>query len=347
MATQYIKNFKGNIFQKVVNFFESGMCSASPIWRGTVYVGIQPIYVECHVQWMAEKIEKIFVNTLPNQCVDGAKKLYILKNGLPDFLPVPVLKNPDIYFCGDDVCAVPDMIVHTNCVFFKHNDICYISLNNNDLNNFFHFGENHLFMRLFYYVLQPTTTTVVHGAVVGYNGNGVLISGASGAGKSTLSAYCLSKGLQFIGDDRVALHVDNGDVIADPIYTTISVNTHIPNIIHTDVVRPQYSNKDIIFLDKSHISNNVKIVAVVEPYKTDADWPTLEPVSKPAVITRMCKDYSHLSILARSTNLMADYKRIFDLLCGCDFYNMKLSKSIDENAQCIADLVKDKDCQNV
>ncbi|QOY87560.1 hypothetical protein [Paludibaculum fermentans] len=49
---------------------------------------------------------------------------------------------------------------------------------------------------------------LVHGAVVGDGGRGVLMPGQGGAGKSSTSLACLAHGLQFIGDDYVALAFD-------------------------------------------------------------------------------------------------------------------------------------------
>lgn len=46
---------------------------------------------------------------------------------------------------------------------------------------------------------------MVHAAAVGVNGRGVLIIGRSGAGKSTTGLQCLLHGLDYLGDDYVAL----------------------------------------------------------------------------------------------------------------------------------------------
>ena len=347
MPTNYIKNFNKDGFQKILDVFEVVAHEKKPLWAGTVYIGEQPIYIECHVKWMADKINSFFANALPGEYVQNAIKLYVFKSTFPDFIPVPNQFEPDVYFTNDNVLRVPDMIVHKHCILLNTNNTFYMNVDHDDLNNFYHLGENHLLMRLFYYMLQNTKMTVVHGAVVGYEDHGVLITGLSGAGKSTLSAFCLSKGLQFIGDDRVALHKENTCLVANPVYSTISVSTDIPNIKAVDIIHPKHSSKDIIILDKSQLSQNIKIKAVIEPIKTNCEHPIIIPTQKNPIITRICKDYSHLSILSRSTQLIADYKRIFDLLCNIDFYKMQLSDSIDDNVTKIINFIKQQRIENV
>ena len=341
MTTNYFKNFGSENFQKLVGFCKRNLLKDKPLWYGTVYIGTQPLYIECHVKWISDKIDKFFVKTLPNQHVRGAKQLYLLNAGVPDFMRMPSL-DPDVYFLNDDLLNVPNVIVHPNCIFLKNEDDFYMSVDQNDDNNFDLLGENHLLMRLFYYILQNTQTTVVHGSVVAYNGFGVLITGASGVGKSTLAAHCLTNGLQFVGDDRIALHIENSKIIANPVYTSISIKTKIPNIKYTDILRMPNKDKNVFILEKSQISDNIRICDVIEPFHANIDKPSIEPVSKNNIITSICNDYSRHSVLARSTNLIQDYKHIFNLLCNCGFYRINLSKSIVENAHFIIDLIKNK-----
>ena len=49
----------------------------------------------------------------------------------------------------------------------------------------------------------------LHGACVGSNGRGLLLSGESGAGKSTASLHCLLRGMDFLTEDSVFVAPDS------------------------------------------------------------------------------------------------------------------------------------------
>jgi hypothetical protein len=56
-------------------------------------------------------------------------------------------------------------------------------------------------------LLAPRGRHLIHAGAVGVGGEGVLLAGPSGAGKSTLSLACLAEGMQWAGDDYVALEL--------------------------------------------------------------------------------------------------------------------------------------------
>lgn len=54
----------------------------------------------------------------------------------------------------------------------------------------------------------------VHASCVAFGGRGVLILGPSGAGKSALALQLMGLGADLVADDRVALSVQNGGLVA-------------------------------------------------------------------------------------------------------------------------------------
>lgn len=68
--------------------------------------------------------------------------------------------------------------------------------------------------------------TLIHGAGVGVNGQGVILSGLSGSGKSSLAAACLMSGMQYVSDDTMFL--DKKSNKAHPICSTIHL---VPKIL--------------------------------------------------------------------------------------------------------------------
>lgn len=54
----------------------------------------------------------------------------------------------------------------------------------------------------------------VHASCVAFGGRGVLILGPSGAGKSALALQLMALGADLVADDRVALRVQDGGLVA-------------------------------------------------------------------------------------------------------------------------------------
>jgi HPr kinase/phosphorylase len=60
------------------------------------------------------------------------------------------------------------------------------------------------------------TEEILHGSCVAVGGNGLLILGPSGSGKSALALRLLSLGAGLVADDRTALGIEAGNLIARP-----------------------------------------------------------------------------------------------------------------------------------
>lgn len=340
MYTNYVKNFDYATFKSIRNKMES---VGKPVyWRGTIYIGKQPLYMECGVEWLAKKIDIYFVKAVENEHIENSKELYIMEAGISDFIYQPDWFTTNVYFLGDNLNKKPDLIVHNNCIFLKDGNTSFISITNEDEINFYHLGENHLLMRLLNYIFDDESNIILHGAVVGYDDYGILITGLSGAGKSTLSTYCLKNGMKFIGDDRIAVSKQGNQILANPIYTTISLTEGIKGLNTTTKYATKTGIKDIFVLDKSEFAKDIPICAIIEPEKAELDTPQILECAKSPIITRICMDYSYFSLLTRSTNPLVEYRMISDLLCDAKSFKIKLSKSIDKNAKALFDLTKNK-----
>ncbi|WP_170561189.1 HPr kinase/phosphorylase [Ruegeria atlantica] len=65
------------------------------------------------------------------------------------------------------------------------------------------------------YDLEKQENAIIHASCVAVVGRGLLIVGASGAGKSALGLQMIALGAELVGDDRVALRSNGGEVTAD------------------------------------------------------------------------------------------------------------------------------------
>lgn len=59
----------------------------------------------------------------------------------------------------------------------------------------------------FHFALASSDRQLVHGAVVGTGGRGVLLAGPGGSGKSTTTLACLQAGMEVVGDDYTVVEV--------------------------------------------------------------------------------------------------------------------------------------------
>ncbi|EEX09859.1 Hpr serine kinase/phosphatase domain protein [Ruegeria lacuscaerulensis ITI-1157] len=64
---------------------------------------------------------------------------------------------------------------------------------------------------------QDDGAAIVHGTCLAVAGQGALIVGRSGAGKSGLALQMMAYGARLVGDDRVALRLEAGRVMADAV----------------------------------------------------------------------------------------------------------------------------------
>jgi hypothetical protein len=74
-----------------------------------------------------------------------------------------------------------------------------------------------------HFALATPQRQLVHGAVVGVDGRGVLLAGPGGSGKSTTTLACLEAGMQIVGDDYAAIELGHERVRAWNLYGSIKV----------------------------------------------------------------------------------------------------------------------------
>lgn len=74
-----------------------------------------------------------------------------------------------------------------------------------------------------HFALAGPHRQLVHGAVVGIGGRGVLLAGPGGSGKSTTTLACLQAGMQVVGDDYTAVEFQAGPTRAWNLFQSIKV----------------------------------------------------------------------------------------------------------------------------
>lgn len=108
---------------------------------------------------------------------------------------------------------------------------------------------------ILHWCMELNGRQLVHAAAVGQDGNGVLLPGRGGSGKSSTSLACLLAGLDFLGDDYLALALDPEPRIYC-LYSTAKLHpanaTHYPELLRRcrTAYQPGF-DKVVLFLEEA------------------------------------------------------------------------------------------------
>ncbi len=346
MKTCFITNFPSDDFARINMRMRDMFTRISPHWCGTIGVGDDVIGVDCRISNIAEKMSAFFVHNIPGGDFNGANIKISLFTGNPyDIIDIPAKCECVQIFKGANITTMPDIIITpTYACIVRDNEMLFMAApeHDNPLVTLV-MGENHLLMRQIRHMLDGGNTFFMHGAVVGYDDYGIMLSGLSGAGKSTLAAWCAHMGMDFVGDDRIAINVRDSVPMANPVYTTVSMSENIPNfparVVATNIDRA----KDIFVFNPEFVfRHNIPIRAIIEPVRGNFDVPRIVPVNKTGVLAKIVTDYSNMGCLINSPNPINDWRDISNLFAGVEVYHLQIGPNIADNANTICNFIKQK-----
>ena len=184
---------------------------------------------------------------------------------------------------------------------------------------------------------QTLGLVVVHAAVVGKGGRGIMIGGPGGIGKSTLALACVARGMDYVSDDYCLLTQADAPTAAN-LFTTAKLEKHSPMIksiarrlkpTSTDMS----GDKAIFFLRPDQIVPELRIQAIVLP--RFAEQTRIEPVSSQEGMQQIAP-----SSIAQSEADGAFLARsLATLTRAVPVYRLHSSPDLDRCAGMISDIV--------
>ncbi|MDR1946374.1 MAG: hypothetical protein LBQ51_04320, partial [Desulfovibrio sp.] len=105
--------------------------------------------------------------------------------------------------------------------------------------------QGHIFVQTFNKILKTPSTALVHGALVGLDGKGILFCARGQRGKSTLAVRAMLDGFDYVSDDYLVLGRDATGLYAWPIYSIITLS-------------PMMYGDMYYALDAKFVSNNAR-----------------------------------------------------------------------------------------
>lgn len=222
----------------------------------------------------------------------------------------------------------------------KESHTYYYGVNNLEPEEFI--KEGHIFVQFFNNILKTETSNLVHGAVIGYNGNGICFCARGQRGKSTLSVLSMMKGFEYVSDDYLILHQDkSGQLLSSPIYSIITLSPEMYNrlydlmdgckFVSNNARKDKYVFNIANFHDR--FKKNYPIKLCIFPEIVSDKEPSIKPCTteeKGRAIVQIIQ-----STLMQTQDLSENWtvKKIMNMVKDLPFYKFNLCHNIDRNTE--------------
>ncbi|SMB22403.1 protein of unknown function [Sterolibacterium denitrificans] len=181
---------------------------------------------------------------------------------------------------------------------------------------------------------------MVHAAAVGKHGIGALIVGKSGAGKSTTALQCLLNGLDYLGDDYVAVNSDDGTV--HHLYRGCKVMDdaleRLPVLAPHVIMHNRPNRKSVVILDDTlgALVPSFRLVAIIRPRVAKAAGSNFSPLSPRQAVA----EFAASTILQMPGTGSYMLRELSKLCARVSAFEMSLSTEPAEIAQALDDFLQ-------
>ena len=208
--------------------------------------------------------------------------------------------------------------------------------------------EGHLFVQFFNNILKTPVSNLAHGAVIGLNGNGILMCARGQRGKSTLAVLSMIKGFEYVSDDYLILHKKENELLSSPIYSIITLSPKMYNelydyldgsrFVSNNARKDKYVFNISNFHDRFRMNYPIKICLFPE-IVTDKE-PSIHPCEKGRAICQLI----HSTLMqTQDLNDNKTVKKMMDMVKDFEFYKFNLCHNIEKNTEFLRDFMNNFD----
>lgn len=207
--------------------------------------------------------------------------------------------------------------------------------------------QGHVFVQQLNHIIKTPQTNLVHGAVVGVKGNGVLFCARGQRGKSTLTVLSMLKGFEYVSDDYLILDKSENTLKASPIYSIITLSPRMYNELYNE-------------LDGKFVSNNArkdKYVINIAPYHKQfrvnypiklCVFPEIVNQAEPKIYECSATDKGRaiVQLIQSTVSQMRDcndpgvIRKLLNFIKDLPFYKMELCPNIQKNTEFLREFLE-------
>ncbi len=268
----------------------------------------------------------------------------LAKGNIDKALKVYATDFPNSYtgYLEDKIIILTDEKKKSFYAYNHKTNTYYFAVNSPNPESFIKHG--HIFVKIFYKILKTDNTSLVHGAVVGLNGKGVLFCARGHRGKSTLAVTSLIEGFNYVADDYLVLNKENESLYSYPIYSIITLSpemySRLYNKLNVKFVSNNVSNNKYVFNISSY-HNNFKTKYPIRA----CIFPEIKYTKEPDIIEMEDKGRAIAQIIHSTIKQMRDeydtanVKKLVCILQDFRFYQFNLSFDIFANTRMLRDFI--------
>lgn len=245
--------------------------------------------------------------------------------------------------------AAPDIIRE----YDEKTETYYYGVKNLEYEEFI--KQGHFLVQTFYKILNTGHSSLVHGAVVGMDGEGVLLCARGQRGKSTLTVLSMFRGMEYVSDDYLLLENDeNNQVFASPIYSIITLSPFMTEKMKNELSGAMKlgnnARKDKFVFNISCMHGSFRkhypIKALVFPEIMECDRPFIRKATTLEKGRAMTQILHSTAVQMGSERDTAGTRKLIGMIHQFDCYFMGLSADIEQNAQLLKEFVGRREYNN-
>lgn len=210
--------------------------------------------------------------------------------------------------------------------------------------------QGHIFVQPLNNLIKTDSVNIAHGAIIGFNNNGLLMCARGQRGKSTLTVHAMMHGFEYVSDDYQILENKHGEIYSYPIYSIITLSPTMYNELYDDLKGKFVSNnarkdKYVINIAGYHeqFRKEYPIRLCLFPEIVSDAEPSISfctPEDKGRAIVQLI----HSTVMQmRDLNDHKTIKKLFDMVKDLDFYKLNLCRNIDANTEYLRKFLNDFD----